>query len=138
MWCTKLSESNKLFLRRLFEYRISYKLLFSYALPPLFFLLTSSTILLPFCMLFFSIHLDSSSIFLTTTSSIPLSPIQFYWLKTLSSLFQSVSFHAFFLSLQFSVFACPQFSSQAAALFHLFACILFLLQSFPFVCWLLL
>ena len=45
--------------------------------------------------LFFNIPLDSSSVFLATTSSIPLSPVQFFWFKILSCLF------LFLLSLQY-------------------------------------
>ena len=83
---------------------------------------TSGTILPPF---FFVILQHSARLYLilTTTASILLSPIQFYWLKTLSCLFLSVSFNLSSFASIFNFFSSPIFflSSTSSPSFCLYS-----------------
>ena len=97
--------------------------LLSFAFILFFFFLLLAPLFHLFSLLFFSIQLDSTSIFLTTTASILLSPVQFYWLKTLSCLFLSVSFNLSSFASIFNFCSSPIFflSSTSSPSFCLYS-----------------
>ena len=79
---------------------------------------------------FINVQIDSSSMFLTITSTIRLSLVRFYWLKTLSCVFLLVSFQPFFF--RFNFCSSPIFFLSTIAAFLSF-CFVFFSSSIPFV-----